>query len=398
MRINFTRPRAIRAETRLKPRKLLYGLTASQSTGFLRGQAEYMGELGFEVHIVASPGPTLNRWEESKTAVVHRLPMAREISIWSDIRSLLRWLKVMIIVRPDIINFSTPKAALLGSIAASVVAVPKRVYVVRGLRFEGEQGRRRTLLVLLERLICLLATDIVVVSQSVGASMRRERVTRRPLLLIGAGSSNGVDQSEWEERVHSVDKRAVKQSLGIDPEMIVLLFVGRLTEDKGIGTLIELVEALEYSTPVSVVIVGSAESNSTLAALEASKIGVSIVGQKSDVAPYYAIADILVHPTKREGFPNVVLEAGSVGLPVVTTNATGAVDSVVNGITGFAVPVDDSLSMATAVGQLVNEPRLRRAMGNANKLRTTLNFRPESIWTGLEAVYSDSPCSWIIQL
>lgn len=369
--------------------KLLYGLTTSQSIGFLRGQAEFMVDRGYEVHVVASPGPA--REGDSLLGVaIHHLPMVRDVNLIEDFRSLLLWIKVMARIRPDVVNLSTPKAALLGSIAAAILRVPKRVYVVRGLRYEGELGFKRRLLIAFERLICVLSTDIVVVSRSVGRSMRSEGVTSKSLTLIGSGSSNGVDYRRWRSRVEEVDQAGVKSELGIPSGNLVLLFVGRLTADKGISTVIDMAEALDDSMCVSIVLVGPAESSDVAETLKRAGVAVKIVGPQRDVAPFYAIADVLLLPTRREGFPNVVLEAGAVGVPVITTDATGAVDSVVDGVTGLVVPVDDGEAMAGAVEKLAKSLSIRKDMGKAAKRRVEAEFRPEFIWSGLAAVYDGS--------
>ncbi|MBB1032739.1 glycosyltransferase family 4 protein [Dietzia sp. SLG310A2-38A2] len=373
--------------------KLLYGFTAPQSArGFLRGQAEYMDSKGYDVHVAASPGPELDECRRLYPVKVHEIVMSRDINIPADLKAFVEWLRLLRTHRPDVVNFGTPKASLLAALASFLARTPRRVYVVRGLRFEGETGKRRRLLIWIERIISACATDIVVVSESVGYSMRASCITRKPLMLIGSGSSNGVDSESWKSRVNAVPATSVRESLEVSPVEFVVLFVGRINADKGISTVIEMCKWIrDASTPVKVIAVGRVDSETAARTLRESGANVLLVEYQRDLAPLYSIADVLILPTKREGFPNVVLEAAAVGIPTITTRATGAIDSIVEGETGFAVDIDDGREMANRVLQLAANPDLRRGMGEAASDRAAEKFRQTDIWQGLTSIYEGRP-------
>lgn len=372
--------------------KLLYGFTVPHTARVsLRGQADFMDSAGYELHIVASPGPDLEQCREDYPVTVHELHMSREINIAQDVRSFFSWLRILRRIRPDIVNYGTPKASLLAALACFVSRVPRRVYVVRGLRFEGEVGGRRRLLLWAERLIAFCSTDIVVVSRSVGHVLRDENITSKRLLLIGSGSSNGVDIESWNKKASAVPISQVRNSLGLSPQDFVVLFVGRINTDKGISTLIEMATLLgKLDSRVKVVAAGRVESPAVAEKIRKSNDSVQLIDYQANLAPIYAVADVLVLPTRREGFPRVVLEAASLNVPTITTRATGAIDSVVDGETGFVVGVGDSVAMADRVMQLVSDPDRTAAMGRAAATRVAADFRPIDIWEGLSSIYRGS--------
>lgn len=373
--------------------KILYGFTAPQSArAFLRGQARYMERNGFEVHVVASPGPELNELGRTAVVQVHPVPMSREISFRHDLSGLLRWIMVIRRVRPDVVNVGTPKAALLGMIAAFILRVPVRVYVVRGLRYEGLLGMKRKLLIVVEKLICACSTEVVVVSRSVATSMHDAGISRSQLRLIGVGSSNGVDVPGWQDALARAKSVTAASELAIPSHHIVALFVGRVNRDKGVEMLIEMLKhADKIQLDMTLVVVGRIEDEKLAHELAEFSKSVRIVGYRDDVEVFYSLCDVLVLPTRREGFPNVVLEAAATSTPAITTDSTGAVDSVIDGVTGFIVPYGDGIQMAERLKQLSEDPVKFEAIRCSALARAKESFYPERIWNGLRSIYLSIP-------
>lgn len=377
---------------RRHPDKLLYGVTAGVSAwALLKGQLADMSARGWDVAVVATDDDRFRA--AGKREGVRLLPVAmeREIAPAADLKALGAWILLLARGRPAVLNVGTPKAALLGGIAGWITRVPRRVYVVRGLRFEGARGRKRSVLLAMERLTMACATDVVVVSRSVGQEMIAAGLTSKQLLLVGDGSSNGVDGVGVGRRAAEVDAQAVREQFDIPQNHLVVAFVGRLTLDKGAAVLAgALHELRRRGVGVTLLAIGDAESEQAEELLRDPEISVALTGWTDDPIQYLAASDVLVLPTRREGYPNVVLEANACGVPVVTTTATGAVDSVVDGETGLLIPIDDAPALADALIRLAQDGELRAGMAAAARERAVTKFSPARIWDGLDSIYRGS--------
>lgn len=378
---------------RRQPSKLIYGVTAGVSAwALLKGQLADMSARGWDVTVVATDDDRLRAAENREGVRVLPVAMEREIAPVADLKSLGAWILLLMRERPSVLNVGTPKAALLGGLAGWITRVPRRVYVVRGLRFEGAQGRKRSVLLAMERLTIACATDVVVVSRSVGQEMMAAGLTSRQLLLIGDGSSNGVDAAGIGQRAADVDIQAVRHKFDVPPGDLFVAFVGRLTLDKGAEMLAgALHEMGRRGVNATLLAIGDTESEQAEALLRDPNMSVALTGWTDDPIQYLAACDVLVLPTRREGYPNVVLEANACGVPVVTTTATGAVDSVVDGETGLLVPVDDAHALADALSRVAQDSSLRLSMATAARERAMTKFSPQRIWDGLDSIYRGAP-------
>jgi glycosyltransferase involved in cell wall biosynthesis len=213
-------------------------------------------------------------------------------------------------------------------------------------------------------------------------------------IVLASGSSNGVDPSRFSPTPERLANAAdVRCQLRIDPSRAVIGYVGRLTRDKGVLELMAAFRLVRQRFPgVVLLLVGSYEQGDpvppeTRAAIE-SDTSVIRVDFASEIATYYFVMDMLVLPTHREGFPNVVLEAQAASRPVVTTSATGASDSICDGLTGLVVPVGDAVALADALMKLLSDRELAQRMGRAGRERMIREFRHETIWEALAALYS----------
>jgi glycosyltransferase involved in cell wall biosynthesis len=218
--------------------RLVVGVTSDQTCLVLRGRLRSLRLAGFQVTLVASPGESLNRIEAEEGIDAYPLPMKRGIAPFADFFSFLALCRFLWRVRPAITDFSTPKAGLLGNVAAWLTGVPHRVYTLRGLKLEGTRGAKRRLLLLSERMACGCADLVLCNSASLRVRARELRIApERKFQLLGDGSSNGVDTDRF-----SPGSSIVRERLAIAPEDLVLGFVGRLTKDKGIPELITAFE------------------------------------------------------------------------------------------------------------------------------------------------------------
>ncbi len=299
------------------------------------------------------------------------IPIRRQISPVHDLLSLWRLCAALSRLRPQLTEFSTPKAGLLGNVAAWWCGVPVRVYMLRGLRLETLRGIKQRILLAAERIASACAHHVVCNSESLRAkAVDLGLAPAAKVKLIGDGSSHGVDV----ERFCPGPDR-MRAQLGIPGPVPVIGFVGRLTRDKGVPELVDAFERMLDRVPSArLLLVGwFDESEDGLSEELRARIDthprILRTGFVQDAAPYYKAMDVMVLPTWREGFPNVVLEAAATGIPVITTLSTGSRDAVVPEVTGLLVPAGYPEAITEAVLRLIRNPDLRHRMGRAARAR-----------------------------
>jgi len=346
---------------------IVLGITHPQTCLILPARLRALKAAGFRVVLICSPGTLLDRIARQECVETVSVRMQRGLSPFADAVSLVVLCRVLHRLRPVMTEFSTPKAGLLGNLAAKLCGVPVRVYMLRGLRLETLAGLRFRLVLAAERLASACAHHVVCNSRSLQAKAAALRVAPAGKLhLIGNGSSQGVDIDRFSP---GADK--VRKGLGIPPEAPLIGFVGRLTCDKGIPELIDAFELILGAVPMArLLLVGwfddsdDAVSEDLRRRIE-SHPAIVYTGYVADTAPYYRAMDVMVLPTWREGFPNVVLEAAATGIPVVTTISTGSRDAVVPEVTGLLIPAGYPQAIAEAVIRLIRNPEERWRMGAA---------------------------------
>jgi glycosyltransferase involved in cell wall biosynthesis len=372
---------------------LLNMVTSSLMVGLLQGQLQYLQERGFDVLIISPAGKQLDDVARIEGVRAIELTMARKIAPLSDLVSLFSLCRITRAIRPLVTNVSTPKAGLLGGFAAWVNRVPCRFYTLRGLRFETTTGLKRRLLVFAERLACCFAHRVICVSKSVRENAIASGLTSpERTVVFRSGSSNGVDASRFAPTPEVIKRAAMLRSeLGIPPQAPVVGFVGRLTRDKGIPELTEAFLQLGDQFPdLRLLLLGPFEDEDPLPAETRRCLEthghVIFAGLVEDTAAYYALMDVFILPSHREGLPNAVLEAQAAGIPVVAARATGVVDAVVDGETGLLFPVGDAAALTEAVARLLSDKALASKLAHAGQERIKREFRQEQIW---EALYQE---------
>lgn len=364
------------------------------SLSFLRGQVGYMHGRGFRVHALSSPGKELIEFGERHCVEVHAVAMSRSVTPAADLAAVWRIASVVRRIRPLVVHAHTPKGGLLGIVAAWVTGVPVRIYHMRGLPLMGASGPKRTLLRWTEIISCRLANRVLCNSYSVRRVALEEGLCGpEKIAVLLNGSGQGVDAANTFNPM-KFDSRArvdVRQRFGIPKEAAILGFVGRLVRDKGIIELAGAWNHLRTDYPdLHLLMVGPFEPQDPIPAeirkgLQADP-RVHWAGMDWNTPPLYSVMDVLALPTYREGFPNVLLEAAAMELPVVATKVPGCVDAVEDGVTGTLVPKKESGALSTAIGRYLKDPQLRRRHGVAGRERVMRDFRPEDIW---EATYRE---------
>jgi len=377
----------------VRPR-VIHVVTSALTLPLMRGQVQYLQNSGFDVTVISSPGKWLDAVAQIEGVQVIGVPIAREIAPIQDLVSLWSLWRIMRALCPAVTNVGTPKAGLLGGFAAWLNRVPCRFYTLHGLRFETTNGLRRQLLVYAERLACRFAHRVISVSPSVREKAIASGLTSRErTVVLRYGSYCGVDVSRFAPTPEMMRRAAaLRTELSIPPDAPIVGFVGRLTRDKGIPELVEAFFRLSDRFPgLRLLLLGRFEDEDPLPAKTRSCLDlhphVILAGVIEEPAPYYALMDILVLPSHREGFPTAVLEAHAVGKPVVAARATGSADAVVHGETGLLFPVGAVAALVEAVAGLLTDKVLACKLGRAGLERVTREFRQEQMWEALREEY-----------
>jgi len=346
---------------------IVVGITSSQTCLVMGDRLRTLREAGFRVTLVSSPGALLIRTAALEGVESVAIPMRRDIAPLADLVSLARLWWLLYRLKPQMTEFSTPKAGLLGNFAAMLCGVPVRVYFLRGLKLETCVGIKRKILLIAEKLASACAHIVLCNSDSLRNETLALGVTpENKLRLLGCGSSNGVDVERFQPGTSNLRER-----LGLPLNVPVVGFVGRLTRDKGLPELIDAFDAILAAKPEAyLLLVGWFDASEDALRRELrtrikSHPRIHMTGFVADTAPYYRIMDVMVLPTWREGFPNVVLEAAATGIPVVTTLSTGSRDAVVPEMTGLLIPPGYPEAISESVLQLLDNPERRCRMGLA---------------------------------
>jgi glycosyltransferase involved in cell wall biosynthesis len=373
---------------------LMHVTTVPQTLGFFRGQVTYLKAQGFEVTVVSSPGPLLDHFAEHEQVRAIPVPMTRRVTPLADLRSLARVLRAVVTYKPAIVHSHTPKAALLGTVAARLTG-RRAVLSIFGLPQMTVNGVGRTILNAKTRFECALAHRVWCDSFSMRDVLVRERLCAPDkIVVLGGGSVNGVDAvGRFNPARYSRDDVArIRREWHIPPDAFVAGYVGRIVRDKGMGELADAWRMLRDRYPrLHLLLVGEFEATDPLdPAAEATLRNdprIHLTGPQLDVAPLFAAMDLFVMPSYREGFGVTNIEAAAFGLPVLSTRIPGCVDSVADGVTGTLVPARDASALASALARYLDEPDLRRTHGENGRRRALEQFRPERIWSELAELY-----------
>ena len=365
---------------------------------FLGKQLNWFVEKGHKEYIICSPSNELDSFAQDYHFEYRPIEILRKISIVKDIKAVLKTYQYIKEIKADVVTGHTPKGGLVAMLAAWLAKVPKRIYFRHGLVYETSRGLKRSLLVIIDRLASRLATNIVCVSPSVARKSIEDKLNpNEKQVVLAHGTCNGIDTRRFcKEFVQDEVTNALKIQLSINEGDFVIGFAGRLVRDKGI---IELVRAYQeirkQHNNVRLMLVGMLEIRDALPedVVKTIKedqgiISTGYVGYDT-IEQYYALMDVYVLPSYREGFPTSVLEASSMEIPVITTRATGCCDSIIDGETGLFVGHDDK-ELEQALRELYTNASMRELMGKAGRKFVEDNFKQEIVWKEIEKLYGKS--------
>lgn len=357
----------------------------------LKGQLSFLNKY-FEVIAVSSGGSDLDIVKKREGVRVIPVAMERKISVLRDITSLIALYKVFKNEKPLIVHSITPKAGLLSMAAAFFAGVPIRVHSFTGLIFPTQKGMMQKLLIFMDRVLCFFATDIFPEGNGVKSDLENYKITAKPLKVIANGNINGVDLQHFNRNNLSGDTYInARENLGIDSNDFVFCFVGRLVKDKG---LIELVEAFESLTSknVKLLLIGSEERDldplpsETLTRID-NNSNIILTGFQEDVRLFYGLSDALVFPSYREGFPNVVIQAGAMNLPCIVSNINGSNEIIEHGRNGLIVDVKNTIQLANAMIELSTNRDLYEFLKDNARREIERRFNQQFVWDCLKDEY-----------
>ncbi|KKO91172.1 glycosyl transferase family 1 [Sphingobacterium sp. Ag1] len=352
-----------------------------------------MHEHGLSVKGIASQGIELKEVSKSEGIEVHAIEMTRTISPLKDLKSLWDFYKICKKEKPSIVHSHTPKAGIIGMLGAKLAGVPIRLHTVAGMPLMETMGVKRKILDFVERLTYGAATKVYPNSKGLFDFIVSNRYTSlNKLKVIGNGSSNGINTALFsKETISAEQQNLLKNELGIGNDDFVFVFVGRLVGDKGINELVKAFCKLNHSA-VKLLLVGPLESdldpldNDTLKWINESN-NILSVGFQKDVRPYLAISSALVFPSYREGFPNVVMQAGAMELPAIVSDINGCNEIIIEGKNGTIIPVKNVDAVKDAMEMMITDKEFYLQMkGNARRMITE-RYEQQVVWDALLTEY-----------
>lgn len=373
-------------------KKLVVGLTASISVVLIEGQLKYFSDRGYIVYLMSPKSDLTINFCKKENAILLPVKIKREISLFSDLFSFFQILYILLRLRPDIVNFGTPKIGLLGMIAAKCCFVPKRIYTCRGFRYEHEHGFIKKILMLAEKISAICAHQVVCISpslRSLGVNNKLFDVSKS--ILISKGSSNGIDLKYFNKESISAEEIAItKNQFGLE-NTFVYGFVGRIIDRKGIMELYDsFVSLYDQDNNIRLLLVGPFESeqlsDKSIIQKCNSHPAIIVCGYQKNIPLFMSMMDVFVLPAWWEGFGNVLIQAAAMGVPVISSLATGTCDAVSDGYNGILVEPRNRDLLFEAMKVLKDNPSIREAYGQ-NGILWAENFPNEKIWEGLNNLY-----------
>ena len=362
----------------------------------LGNQLTYMSEF-YDVTAISANETELSRVGKDLGVKTHAIEMTRKITPFQDLKSL--WLMYVFFKneKPDIVHTHTPKAGLIGMLAAKMAGVKTRLHTVAGLPLMETSGAKRKLLNFIEKLTYTCSSKIYPNSYGLRDFIINEKLcSSKKLKVIGNGSTNGIDTEYFNPNLFSEEeKQNLRNELGLSQNDFVFIFVGRLVKDKGINELVSAFKQIisESNHPtLKLLLVGSMEEDldpllpETMKEIESNNNIIS-VGFQKDVRHYFAISHVLAFPSYREGFPNVVMQAGAMGLPAIVSDINGCNEIIEENKNGMIVPVKDEVILKNMMQSILSNHSKYKSMAENARPMIVTRYQQLLIWEDLRKEY-----------
>lgn len=363
--------------------KVCFVLTDAVSYQMLcRGQLEYFKEnSNFDMTFIS--GGVKQDFDKLLKRQVGKLfdaKLVRKPSIIKDVQSLIILIYYFSVNRFDLVVYSTPKALLLGSIAALVTRQKKSIAIIQGRAYENFTGKKRSIYQALDKLSLAASKHVIFVSKSLESKYLNERlVNPKKSNVLGSGSFNGVN----------INKFYKDSKCDLDfPDSFKVLIAGRICYDKG---LLDFFKVLEYIDNPNIVfqLVGPVEDRESKLLLDeiiSNYPNVEHTPYTDSIENYFKNANLHLFLTHREGFGTVAIEAASCGVPTFSYDVVGVKDSVKDGVSGKRFAFQDFKAIADAVCEASKDPDFNNKYPNARKW-VDENFEQEKVWNNYLSFY-----------
>lgn len=350
--------------------KIIRACTVPQSLGFVTGMLPDL-QKKYEVVLLSSSGL---EWEEVRR--LHpdvkciEVDMERHISPIKDIKSLWQLWRTFCKEKPKMVHSMTPKAGLLCMLAARMAGVPVRVHTFTGLVFPTSVGLKKKILMATDWLTCACATHIIPEGEGVKNDLLNNGITKKPIKVLGYGNCRGIDLERFDKTPEVMEQAGKLRKKSV----CTFIVVGRIVGDKGINELVEaFVKLNKENSATRLILVGCYEDKLDPLKSETLNLikncsAIEAVGQQNDVRPWFAAADVAVLASYREGFPNVVIEAGAMGLPQIVTDINGAREIIIEGENGTIIPSKSADALYNAMKHMLDTDYRDGLANNARKL------------------------------
>jgi glycosyltransferase involved in cell wall biosynthesis len=360
----------------------------------LGGQLHFMNSY-YEVIAVSAEKEYLEKVGAKENVRTFHLELTRKITPVQDLIAVIKLFFFLRKQKPLIVHTHTPKAGIIGMLAAVLAGVPNRLHTVAGMPLLESTGFKRKVLDFVEKLTYSCATKVYPNSYGLADIISKNNYCRLDKLKVLAnGSSNGIDTTYFNPELFSQEeKETLRKQLDIKATDFVFVFVGRIVKDKGINELVQAFEQLsDDNAKVKLLLVGDYESDldplmpETLAAIQHNK-AIIAVGFQSDVRPYLAISDTLAFPSYREGFPNVVMQAGAMGLPCIVSNINGCNEIIAEGENGLIVPVKNTAALFEAMKKILTQTSITVRLKAKARAMIVNRYEQKLVWQAILAEY-----------
>ena len=360
----------------------------------LEDQGRYF-KTHYNITLVAANVQKLEAVAEHQGVDHFPLEMTRKITPLQDLRCLIRLYHFLRKEKPLIVHTHTPKAGIVGMLAARLAGVPIRLHTIAGLPLMETSGLKRLLLMTVERLTYRCATKVYPNAQGLFNFVVEKRLApKEKLKLIGKGSSNGIDTEYFSKKqITESQIKTLRKSLDLNTNDFIYCFVGRLVGDKGINELVSAFHAVHEKLPSSkLLLVGPFESDLDPLQPAMQKIihthpNIITTGFQVDIRPYLALSDVFVFPSYREGFPNVVLQAVAMEVPCIVSNINGCNEIIQEEESGAIVPPKQVQPLIEKMKNFFHQKEHRKIYAKKAKQFVQTHFEREQFWNYLLEEY-----------
>lgn len=357
----------------------------------LKGQLKFLSN-HFAITAISGAGKDLDEVVEREGVKTYVIEIQRNISPFKDVVSLIQLYFYFKKEKPIIVHSITPKAGLLSMLAGKMAGVPIRMHMFTGLIFPTKTGKIQKLLIKMDQLLCWCATNIYPEGNGVKNDLISYEITSKPLKILANGNVNGIDLEYFAlDAISNEQQSQLKKELNIEEKDFIFIFVGRLVSDKGINELIQAFSKFKIQNS-RLLLVGPLESDldpllsKTLKEIETNPNIIS-VGFQKDVRPYFAISNCLVFPSYREGFPNVVMQAGAMGLPSIVSNINGCNEIIIEGENGTIIPVKDYEAIKSAMLKMIVDKEFYFKLKENSRSMIRSRYEQSVVWNALLQEY-----------